>query len=85
MGDRLRHVHLADGTGVTKDEHLIPGRGTQPCADVLATVACNGFAGHVIVEVNTRRALDRAERQAELAEALAFCRTHLGQLPARTS
>jgi len=85
MGDRLRHVHLADGTGVTKDEHLIPGRGTQPCADVLATVASNGFAGHVIVEVNTRRALDRAERQAELAEALAFCRTHLGQLPARTS
>jgi hypothetical protein len=27
--------------------------------------------------VNTRRALDRAEREADLAEALAFCRLHL--------
>ena len=31
----------------------------------------------MIVEVNTRRALDRAEREADLAEALAFCRLHL--------
>jgi hypothetical protein len=35
------------------------------------------FDGHVIVEINTRRALDRAEREADLAEALAFCRLHL--------
>ena len=77
MGDRLRHVHLADGTGLTKDEHLIPGRGTQPCAEVLAALEPAGFAGTVIVEVNTRRALDRAEREADLAEALAFCRRHL--------
>ena len=77
MGSRLRHLHVADGTGTTRDEHLIPGRGEQPCADVLERLAARGFDGHVIVEVNTRRALDRAEREADLAEALAFCRLHL--------
>src|SRR3954466_9830224 len=35
MDGRLAHLHLADGTGLTKDEHLVPGRGTQPCAEVL--------------------------------------------------
>jgi sugar phosphate isomerase/epimerase len=77
MGDRLAHVHIADGTGLGRDEHLIPGRGTQPCADVLERVAARGFDGHVIVEVNTRRSSDRAERVEDLAEALAFCRLHL--------
>ncbi|MDT4891368.1 MAG: hypothetical protein QOE97_403 [Pseudonocardiales bacterium] len=77
MADRLTHLHMADGTGLTKDEHLIPGRGTQPCAEVLETLAARGYGGHVVVEVNTRRALDRAERAADLAEALAFCRLHL--------
>jgi sugar phosphate isomerase/epimerase len=77
MGERLSHVHLADGTGLTKDEHLVPGRGNQPCADVLHRLAAREYAGAVIVEINTRRALDRAEREADLAEALAFCRLHL--------
>jgi sugar phosphate isomerase/epimerase len=77
MGERLRHVHLADGTGLARDEHLIPGRGTQHCAELLDAMAGSEFAGNVIVEVSTRRALDRAEREADLAEALAFCRAHL--------
>ncbi len=77
MGDRMTHLHIGDGTGVNKDEHLVPGRGTQPCAEVLATLAARDFAGTVIVEVNTRRARDRDERIADLAEALAFCRRHL--------
>jgi sugar phosphate isomerase/epimerase len=77
MGSHLSHLHLSDGTGVGRDEHLVPGRGTQPCAEVLERVAGNGFTGHVIVEVNTRRAIDRAEREADLAEALAYCRLHL--------
>jgi sugar phosphate isomerase/epimerase len=81
MGKRLAHLHIADGTGLTKDEHLIPGRGTQPCAEVLEAVAARGFDGHVIVEANTRRALDRQEREADLAEALAFCRLHLVAVP----
>ncbi len=77
MGDRLAHVHMADGSGSAKDEHLVPGRGTQPCAELLAMLGASGFDGHVVVEVNTRRAMSAAERQADLAEALAFTRHHL--------
>ncbi|MDF2966543.1 MAG: hypothetical protein K0Q93_321 [Nocardioidaceae bacterium] len=77
LGDRLTHVHMTDGTGSAKDEHLVPGRGTQPCADLLDVLALRGFAGHVVVEINTRRALDRDAREADLAEALAFTRLHL--------
>ncbi len=77
MGDRLGHVHLADGKGSAKDEHLVPGRGGQPCAEVLERLARSGYDGHVVVEVNTRRAMSGAEREADLAEALAFARLHL--------
>ena len=77
MGDRLAHVHLADGSGSAKDEHLIPGRGTQPCAELLERLAAGGFDGHVVLEVNTRRSPGPVEREAELAEALAFTRLHL--------
>ncbi|HVF05156.1 MAG TPA: sugar phosphate isomerase/epimerase [Frankiaceae bacterium] len=82
MGDRLAHVHLADGLGTPRDEHLVPGRGTQPCAEVLELLAGTGFAGTVVVEVNTRRAESRAEREADLAEALAYTRLHLAAAPA---
>lgn len=77
MGDRLAHVHLADGLGSGKDEHLVPGRGSQPCAELLARLAGQNFTGHVVVEVNTRRAMSAAERAEDLAEALAFTRLHL--------
>ncbi|MFC5184262.1 sugar phosphate isomerase/epimerase family protein [Actinomadura harenae] len=78
LGDRLRHVHLADGLGVTnKDEHLVPGRGNQPCGPVLERLAEDGFGGQIVLEVNTRRASSRAERMEDLAEALAFARLHL--------
>ncbi len=50
LGDRLAHVHLADGTGET---------------------------GVVVLEVNTRRAVTREDRVADLAESLAFARQHL--------
>ncbi|HEX2704541.1 MAG TPA: sugar phosphate isomerase/epimerase, partial [Candidatus Lustribacter sp.] len=30
LGPRLAHVHLADGSGSALDEHLVPGRGSQP-------------------------------------------------------
>ncbi len=77
MGERLSHVHIADGNGSARDEHLVPGRGTQPCAELLEGLAVQGFEGLVIVEVNTRKAEDRAEREADLAEALAFTRLNL--------
>jgi sugar phosphate isomerase/epimerase len=77
LGGRLAHVHLADGSGSSRDEHLVPGRGGQPCAEVLHRLVRDGYAGTVVLEVNTRRAVDRAEREADLAESLAFARRHL--------
>lgn len=77
MGDRLSHVHIADGTGLAKDEHLVPGRGTQQCDEFLELLTAQQFSGAVIVEINTRRARDREQRMTDLAEALAFTRLHL--------
>ena len=77
LGDRLAHVHLADGTGSARDEHLIPGRGSQPCGELLEALSAADFEGDVVVEVSTRRAGSRAAREADLAEALAFARLHL--------
>jgi sugar phosphate isomerase/epimerase len=87
VGGRLAHVHLADGTGVPNgpfpDEHLVPGRGSQPCAEFLHRLAATGYQGMAVLEVNTRRALSRDDREADLAESLAFAREHLTQVPAR--
>ena len=77
MSDRLAHVHIADGLGGPRDEHLVPGRGAQPCGLLLETLARQGFDGTVVVEINTRRADSRADRESDLAEALAFTRLHL--------
>jgi len=77
MGRQLAHIHLGDGTGLDRDEHLVPGRGSQPCAEFLASLPARGFTGAIAVEVSTRRAASRAERKADLAEALEFARTHL--------
>ena len=76
LGDRLAHVHLADGTGTPRDEHLVPGRGLQPCAEFLELLAAQAYAGTVVVEVGTRR-LTEEQRELDLAEALAFARLHL--------
>lgn len=78
LGDRLAHVHMADGSGVSyRDEHLVPGRGAQPCGPLLAKLAAGDYSGSVVLEVNTRRAATREARLADLAEALAFTRKHL--------
>lgn len=77
LGGRLHHVHMTDGSGSAKDEHLVPGRGNQPCGEFLEMLASQGFEGSVILEINTRRAASRAARQADLAESLAFTRLHL--------
>jgi sugar phosphate isomerase/epimerase len=78
LGDRLAHLHLADGSGAPRDEHLVPGRGMQPCDQVLERLGAAGFAGTVVVEVSTRRAETREEREADLVEALDFVRARLG-------
>ena len=85
LGDRLAHVHMADGTGVpNRDEHLVPGRGTQPCAPLLEKLAVDGYPGIVVLEVNTRRATTREARIGDLTEALDFTRRHLAATPAVT-
>ncbi len=77
LGSRLHHVHLADGSGSMKDEHLVPGRGSQPCGAFLERLAEDRFSGVVVVEVGTRR-LPPEQRDLDLAQALAFARLHLG-------
>ena len=76
LGPRLAHVHLGDGLGSPRDEHLVPGRGTQPCAELLGTLAVEQFSGSVVVEVSTRR-VSAVQREVDLVESLAFARLHL--------
>jgi len=78
LGKRLAHVHLADGTKPgLPDEHLVPGRGNQPCGELLDRLHGVGYAGVVVVEISTRRALSPEERYADLEESLVFAREHL--------
>jgi sugar phosphate isomerase/epimerase len=86
MGSRLAHLHLADGSGSSKDEHLVPGRGRQPCAEVLQILAQEdldgeAFGGSVILEISTR-AVKAEQRRVDVAEALAFARRHLSPVGA---
>ena len=79
LGPRLRHVHLCDGSGSLDegkifDEHLLPGYGSQPVAEVLAFLAQTDWSGHVVAEVNTRKARTEEERLRLLKETLAFGR-----------
>jgi Sugar phosphate isomerases/epimerases len=77
MGSGLAHVHLADGSGRPRDEHLVPGRGSQPCAEVCSRLAEQDWSGTVVLEVSTRRCRTRYERAEVLAESLLFARLHL--------
>ncbi len=78
LGSRLAHVHLGDGSKPgLPDEHLVPGRGNQPCAELLSWLSRTGYSGYVVLEVSTHRVPTAADRQADLAESLAFARRHL--------
>jgi len=83
MGDGLVHLHLTDGSGAPRDEHLVPGRGTQPCAEVCERLATGRFAreGIVVLEVSTRRCRTREQRATLLAESLVYARLHLAPVP----
>lgn len=83
MGSRLRHVHLCDGSGSMDegrifDEHLLPGRGNEPVAEVLEYLVHHDWEGSVVAEVNTRKARDEDARLELLRETLAFAQAHLG-------
>ena len=83
LGDRLRHVHLTDGTGSAKDEHLVPGRGGMGAAAFLRHIAAAGFSGEIVVEINTRRCSTREDREGDLRESLEFAREHFTAAGAR--
>ena len=81
-GDRLRHIHLCDGQGPTEDgkmfdEHLAPGLGGQPVAETLQYLADIDWQGHVVAEVNTRKAKNEVARIEMLRDTIAFAREHL--------
>lgn len=76
LGSRLRHVHMTDGSGSAKDEHLVPGHGNQPCGEFLELLAARAFGGHIVAEINTRKASTREAREADLLESLAFSKLH---------
>jgi len=78
-GKRLYHVHLADGRGTAADDHLFPGDGDQRADLVLRQLGRDGFKGDIVVEVRTRSASDRDEREALLAQVLEYTRTYLRQ------
>jgi len=79
LGSRLRHVHMTDGSGSPKDEHLVPGRGTQPCGEFLEHLAETGFAGHIVAEINTRKSSTRESRESDLLASLAFSQLHFAR------
>lgn len=78
-GDRLSHLHLTDGSGSFKDEHLLPGQGDQQAWDVVTELGRNGFDGHVVLEVNSRGAGSREDRERSLGESLALTRSCLAR------
>lgn len=78
MGAGLAHLHLADGSGSAKDEHLVPGRGTQPCAELLERLVRHDFRGAVCVEISTR-GMARRRREDDVAQSLYFARLALDQ------
>ena len=82
MGGRLRHVHLCDGAvsmteGQILDEHLVPGRGSQPVAEVLEYLALSDWSGSLMAEVNTRSARTVRGRLDMLVETRAFAQRHV--------
>ena len=81
FGSRLAHVHLTDGTSSGFDEHLVPGRGTQPVRQLLERLARSDFDGDVVVEIGTRKARSAQERRDDVEQSLLFARTYLKRGP----
>jgi sugar phosphate isomerase/epimerase len=77
MGSGLAHIHLTDGSGAPRDEHLVPGRGTQPVAEVCERLVRDRFDGTVVVEITTRHLRSREQRIKAVSESLLFARLHM--------
>src|SRR5262249_38100242 len=85
LGDRLVHVHMADGAGVpNRDKHPGPGRRRQPSAPPPEKPAPTRSRGIVGRGVTARGATRGEARIGVLTEALDFTRRHLAATPAAT-
>lgn len=78
-GPRLQHIHLTDGTGSFKDEHLMPGEGNQDAWALVRELSARQFEGHIVLEVSTRRCRTRQERTALLGAQLEQIRRELAK------
>ena len=54
----------------------MPGRGVMDAQGFLEYLGSVRFGGHIVLEINTRKATTRDERQADLRESLEFARHH---------
>ncbi|MGP9529017.1 sugar phosphate isomerase/epimerase family protein [Glutamicibacter sp. AOP5-A2-18] len=77
LGERLTHVHLCDGLDNGKDEHLVPGLGTQRVAETLQYLRDVQWSGTMAVEVSTRKAKNAGQKEEWLGKTLEFAREHL--------
>ena len=77
LGDRLRHVHMTDGSGSAKDEHLVPGP-RQPALRPVPRAARRAAASRATSwrRSTPARPATREAREADLLESLAFSRLH---------
>lgn len=82
VGERLAHLHVTDGRGRTfKDEHLVPGDGGQPVAQILRTLAHRGWGGSIVVEISTGHTTVLEKKLPDIRRSLTFTRRELGQTP----
>jgi sugar phosphate isomerase/epimerase len=54
----------------------VTGRGSIGAEGFLRHLSRTGFAGEIVVEINTRKCRDTAERETDLRESLEFAREH---------
>jgi len=81
LGDRLAHVHLADGHTGRGDQHLVPGTGSQPLETLLKTLSSRSWSGIVSVELAAHPFRSAIAWQSA-ADALAFARRNLDPVTA---
>ena len=84
-GERLTHIHLTDGSGSFRDEHLMPGQGGQHAWQVVREAVQGGFRGDVVLEVNTRRLSGPRERRVALSRSLVETRQAIADALACTT
>lgn len=85
--NKLAHIHLCDGIGTSLpegkdkvfDEHLLPGMGGQRVAESLQYLQKENWNGHVVAEVNTRKAINETERFNTLAYVAKWTKAVLGR------